>query len=366
MPRSLKILLVSRLHRAEIRGSLVATHGLARELRDRGHDVTLLHAARPEHRIALEGIRVEYVSNMHKSTYPLLFAARKLSDYDVIHTNDESGAFFALRSRMQALPMVAQLQPPKIRRDSFWGANWRWRYMGLSVKYAPAVLTPSHWLGDALVERYGIPAERVHAIPYGIGEHWFAPPTGTRESFASGPRIVLVNMKEVDVALRAFARVAAGFDAELELFGVHKDTPAYRKLAAELGVSERVHFRGFVANEELPGWLAGAQLLLHTATSESFGQVLAEAAALGIPAVASRTNAIPEVVADGERGLLCPVGDVEAFAVALRQLLASPELRQRMGAQAQVHARETWRWSRVTSRVLDEVYAPLMERQRVR
>jgi glycosyltransferase involved in cell wall biosynthesis len=67
---------------------------------------------------------------------------------------------------------------------------------------------------------------------------------------------------------------------------------------------------------------------------EAFGMVFQEAAAAGLPAVGTALNAIPEIVADGETGLLVPPGDVAALARGLDALVGSPALRARMGAAA--------------------------------
>jgi glycosyltransferase involved in cell wall biosynthesis len=356
-----RILLVSGAHRAEIRGATVATHGLAHALQARGHEVDVLKAALPEHQRSTPGLRTLYVDRTRKSLYPLLFSARSLRSYDLVHSNDESGAFLALRQSVQRFPLVAQFQPPVVHGESFWQASWRWRYIGMSARLAPVLLTPSRWLADAMSERYGIEPERFRVIPYGIGRAWFdayRPPVRR----ASGPlRVALVNMKGLDTALHAFAKASEGLDATLELYGMNKHAATALALARQLGIGERVHFAGFVPNTELAQRLAGCDVLLHPARSESFGQVLGEAAALGVPAVASRVNAVPEVVSDGASGFLCPVDDVEAFTKALGELLGSPDLRLRMGTAARERAEKLWRWEHVSLRIETEVYEPLRE-----
>lgn len=357
----MRILILGSHHRASLRGANVAIRGLAVALRDRGHAVTLVQAAHPEHRAPLPGLRHEYTTSIRKSVYPLRFALRRLGTYDVVHSHDQSGAGLALRSRFERLPWVAQFQPPTVHDESFWDAGWRWRYIGLAARHAPLLLSPSRWLADALARRYAREPACFRVVPYGIGAHWFDRPEPPPHP--GPPRIVLVNMKGVDVGLRAFAKVLRDHPARLELFGEHKQSEAYRVLARELGIAEHVTFHGFVPNVELPERLVGADLLLHPARSESFGQVLAEAAALGIPAVTSRVNAVPEVVLDGETGLLCPVDDEGAFAAALETLLAQPDRRRTLGRAARERAEREWRWEAVARRLEDEVYAPLVERR---
>lgn len=355
----MRILICGGKHPGRIGGGTVGIHGLAIALRDRGHDVTLLHAARREHRHTVPGVRSLYVDVTQKSLYPLLLAARPLGSYDVIHACDDGSAFFALRARLEGLPCVVYLQPPRVRTESLWTGHWRWRYIEMGARLAPMLLTPSQWLADALAERFSIPRERFRVVPIGIGAHWYDAYLGPVRPSNTPLRVVLLNMKGVDVALRAFAKVVRDVDARLELYGVSKTPDADRALVAELGIGERVRFEGFVPNPELPQRLAGADVFLHPTRGESFGQVLGEASALGVPVVSTRMTAVPELIVEGETGLLCPLDDVDAFAGALSTLLGQPALRKRMGEAAHVRASALWRWERVVERVEQEVYAPL-------
>ena len=80
-------------------------------------------------------------------------------------------------------------------------------------------------------------------------------------------------------------------------------------------------------------WRAADVFVLPT-RGEAFGMVFQEAAAAGLPAIGTALNAIPEIVADGETGVLVPPGDVRALADALRGLVQSPERRMEMGMAA--------------------------------
>ena len=351
-------ILISGVHHREIRGPNTFIHGLARTLRDRGHDVSLLQAASPEHQVSIEGVRMLYLRSPRKKSYPLRFGLRRLGPWDVIHSHDAGGAAFALRSRLQRVPLVAQFHLPRVHAEPIWRANWRWRFQMLTVWNAPVRLTATRWLAGALADRFGLDARDFHVIPYGINEHWFAAPRPVQTS-ESPVRIALINMKGVDVALRAFARAAPGGEARLDLYGIHGDTPVYEKLAAELGIERWVRFHGFVKNAELPPLLARAQLILHPNRKGNMDQVLCETQALGLPVVASRVNGNPECVEEGKSALLCPVDDVEAFAQGLRTLMASPELRDRMGLAARERALGIFPWARAVERLEREIYEPL-------
>lgn len=350
-------ILIPGFHHHGVRGAHVFIHGLARNLAARGHEVTLQEAATPEHRVRIKDVRMRYVGLRAKRLYPLRFAARPLGRYDVIHSHYLSGAFFALRSRVQRLPFVAEFHVPRVKPDP--DANWRWRYVGLTARNAPALLTPTRWLAEALAGAYGVDVRRFNVIPYGVGDSWFEAARQRVATPRTGARVVLVNMKGVDVALKAFAKAASGRAASLDLYGGHRLTNEYEKLAGELRIGNRVRFHGFVPNEHLVDRLLDADVLLHPNSYGNMDQVLLETQALGIPAVASRVGGNAECLAEEETGILCPTGDSDAFAAALMQLLESPERRRRMGDAARSRAEGLFRWSRVAERLEREIYLPL-------
>ena len=100
--------------------------------------------------------------------------------------------------------------------------------------------------------------------------------------------------------------------------------------AAQPDLTERVHFLGW--RTEMAPIYAALDIFLMPSLWEGFGLVLLEAMAQGVPVVGSAVSAIPEVVADGETGLLVPPRDPVALAEALAALLADPARRAAMGA----------------------------------
>jgi glycosyltransferase involved in cell wall biosynthesis len=117
----------------------------------------------------------------------------------------------------------------------------------------------------------------------------------------------------------AHAVIAGGGDLEDYL----------RDLAAEVGVAERVHVLG--PRPDVPSLMQALDAFAMPSIWEGFGIVLLEAMAAGLPIVASRVATIPEVVVDGETGLLVPAGDAGALAEALATLADDPQRAQTMG-----------------------------------
>jgi glycosyltransferase involved in cell wall biosynthesis len=107
------------------------------------------------------------------------------------------------------------------------------------------------------------------------------------------------------------------------------------------------------SKDELAEWYRASDLLVHASWEESFGIVVAEALACGLPVVATRVGGVPEVMADGEHGSLVEPGNPEAMAEAVRRLISDPALRERMGEQGAAHVRREFGEAAMTERYID-------------
>ena len=163
--------------------------------------------------------------------------------------------------------------------------------------------------------------------------------------------------KGLHTAIEALALLP---EAQLAIAGYGPLLPELRQLAADLGVEDRVEFLGWVAPPAIAGWMAKATVVLVPSRVEGFGLVALQGALAARPVVASRVGGLPEVVVDGETGLLTPHGDAPAMAAAVRRLLDDPELAARLGNHgrqraldcfsAERHANE---WDMLYKRVAD-------------
>jgi glycosyltransferase involved in cell wall biosynthesis len=121
-------------------------------------------------------------------------------------------------------------------------------------------------------------------------------------------------------------------DWTLEIVG---DGPARSEVEAALApLGDRVAWRGALPSPQVAARLAEADLCVWPAISEAFGMALIEAQASGLPVVAGRSGGVGDVVTDGVTGILVPGGDAEAFAEAVRELIADPARRAAMGTAA--------------------------------
>lgn len=205
------------------------------------------------------------------------------------------------------------------------------------------------------VEQVGLPAAKVTTIHYGLDE----PPAAwatTELEVPDGPLVAavarLVPQKGIDVAVRAMA----GLDATLVVLGEGAERPRLEGLARELDV--RLLLPGRVG--DVASVLRRADVLAHPARWEGFGLALLEAMLCSLPVVATRVSSIPEIVADGETGLLVPPDDPAALHAALDRLLGDELLRARFGDAGRERARTEFSVALMARRTLD-VYKGALE-----
>jgi glycosyltransferase involved in cell wall biosynthesis len=172
---------------------------------------------------------------------------------------------------------------------------------------------------------------------------------------ASAPLILAIGrltaQKDHPTLLRAFARARDhNPDARLAILGIGPLEQETRALAASLGLGSSVLFPGRC---EIRDWLERASVFAHTSRWEGFGLVLLEAMLASLPIVATRVSAVPEVVADGETGLLFEPGDVVGIGDALAELLSDPERARALGDAGLQRARTHFS----TARMADETIA---------
>jgi glycosyltransferase involved in cell wall biosynthesis len=233
---------------------------------------------------------------------------------DIVHTHlvhaDVYGAIGARR-----------LVSTKHNDDPFRAGPFRFVERALARR-AAGIIAITESLARFQLERVGLPRDKVEVVHYGLDEPpraWGANPP---DPVPRDARVLLCvcrlePQKGVDVAIRALAEVP---DAYLVVLGEGPQRAELELLAAELGV--RVYMPGRVP--DVAAWLGRAHLLVHPVRWEGFGLALLEAMLALLPVVATRVSSIPEIVVDGETGLLVPPDDPAALAAAVKRVLADP------------------------------------------
>ena len=223
---------------------------------------------------------------------------------------------------------------------------------------AAAVVTTSEWCRRRLGELYALPAERVHVAEPGVDAASLAPGSAGGDSLLCVASVT--PDKGHDVLLDGLATVS-DLSWRCECVGslvrdaVHADR--VRRHARKGGLAERVRFRGARTGGQLDRVYAAADLLVLASHAETYGMVVTEALARGLPVLATEAGGVTEALGyaeDGTRpGLLIPAGDPPALGAALRAWLEDAELRERLRGAARERRSQLRPWRDTASAVAD-------------
>lgn len=221
---------------------------------------------------------------------------------------------------------------------------------------AASVITTSEWTRRRLIDRYELPPGRLHAARPGVDA------ADLTAGSAPGANLLCVAAvapnKGHDVLLAALAKIA-DLPWRCTCVGSLDRDPGFvemlrRQVRAD-GIHHRVHFAGPRTGRALATAYASADLLVLASHAETYGMVVVEALARGIPVVATTVGGLPEALghATGGRqpGLLVPSGDAGALAAALRDWLGDADLRERLRRAARDRRDALTGWSTTARRL---------------
>ena len=166
-------------------------------------------------------------------------------------------------------------------------------------------------------------------------------------------------VKRIQDVVEVFARVAQALPARLMLIGDGPDRSTAELLARRHNIQDRIHFLGKQdnVNELLPL----ADLMLMPSEMESFGLAALEAMACGVPAIATRVGGVPELIDNGNNGILCEVGDIDSMATAAIALLTDPTRLDAMSRAARKTAQDHFCASRIIP-LYEDYYQRVLKR----
>ena len=221
---------------------------------------------------------------------------------------------------------------------------------------AAAVVTTSRWARDWLLDTYTLPAERVHVAQPGVEIADLAPGTPT------GGELVCVGavtgIKGQDLLVAALATLGdlhwrctcvGALDLEPDFVAGLRDR------ATASGIDDRLVVTGPLRDDDLAAAYAGADVLVSASRAETYGMVVTEALARGLPVVATNVGGVHEALGrtldDRTPGLLVPPGDSSALATALRRWLTDPGERERLRKAAEARRLDLSGWDHTSQRL---------------
>jgi glycosyltransferase involved in cell wall biosynthesis len=224
---------------------------------------------------------------------------------------------------------------PWTRKARYWISSRLYRGIYRSFD---GVATPSHALKWMVCTRPGlrVSPDQVTVIPNGIDVRGVAGAAGAGKPGGSTVRVIMVAnfvpVKGHMILVRSLQRLAHQRSLECLMVGMGETEPLIRRMVQQAGLSQVVRFLG--ARTDVPRLLQQSDVCVLPSYWEGFGNVVLEAMAVGTPIVATSVGGIPEMITNGDTGLLVPPSDPDALAEAIERLLDDSSLRERIRINA--------------------------------
>jgi glycosyltransferase involved in cell wall biosynthesis len=313
----------------------------------------------------LRGEGIDVVAFNRRPGFDLGVSRRMAADIrarrlEVLHAHQYTPFFYgAIAARLSRThPRVIFTEHGRHYPDVV-SARRRWTNRWVLDRFAAEVNAVCEFSARHLAEEDGFDARRIAVIENGVDTPRYgrAPDLASaRGSLGLDPArryIATVArfhpVKDHVTLVRAFAACAAArSDVDLLLVGDGILRSDLERLAADLGVRDRIHFMG--VRDDVAAILAAVDVFALTSLSEAASLTLLEAMASGLPVVVTAVGGNPEIVRDGIDGLLAPRGDSAAIAAALGRLLDDPQLARALGASGTARVRERFQLDRTIGR----------------
>ncbi|GAA3725591.1 glycosyltransferase [Salinactinospora qingdaonensis] len=384
-----RILIGTDTYPPDVNGASYFTYRLASGLAERGHDVHVVCASahgRPRVERA-EGVTLHRLRSTSVLVHPTMRTALPLGvtghverliarlDPHVVHAQSHFTISRATirQARAAGTPVVLtnHFMPDNLfahahipERFHTVVGSLAWRDMVRVAYEADYVTTPTERAAQLLSDKgFDRPVEPVSC---GIDLRRFQPrpqeQPAARERLGLPERETIAFVgrldeeKHIDELIQAMPRILNHRDVQLALVGTGQRESELRRLAQSLGVAERVHFCGFVADEDLPLVYLAADAFAIASTAELQSIATLEAMSTGLPVVAADALALPHLVRSGHNGYLFTPGDVPELAERLLEVL-QPGRREELGkasreiAQTHDHQRSLDRFTEIYEQV---------------
>ena len=260
----------------------------------------------------------------------------KMRNIHLIYANGSRAAFYGgLAGRLCSIPVIWHCRVSEA--DPYLDF--------ILLRLVNRIVANSQATASRFSSRY---QNKIDKVYNGIALKWFRDEEIQRPSFIENDWVVILvvarvsKLKRHDLILSAFEKVALD-DKNIHLICVggkdHSEPDWWNELQEKTKrspFSDRVHWIGSV--DDIRPWYRGASVMVLSSSNESFGRVVVEAMASGVPVIATRSGGIPEIVTHMQNGMLVPENDSEAIASAIVRILHDSDLKERIREEGLKHA----------------------------
>jgi len=392
-------------------GQGIYIYYLSRELRNLGHEVHVLSG--PPYPDVVEGVEVHKLEslNLYESenlwrdllrirtplrlyeflavavgTFPepFTFSIRAYNrlrglmpqyKFDIVHDNQCLAYGLLLMKRLK-IPVVATIHHPipidrdidlslaKNPLDRFRLMRW-YSFLGMQHQVSPRldrVITVSRSSARDIQRYFNVPEKALRVVYNGVDTDFF----NCDGSVPKEPHSLIMvssgqgNIKGLPYMLRALQSLKEKVEMKLTIVGTVAPDSQPARLIKEYGLEDIVTFTGRIERKELARLYATAEIAVSPSLYEGFGLPAAEAMSSGLPIIATRAGALPEVVGkDGETGILVPPAEPDALAAAIKRLLDDEPLRKRLGEAGRKRVQSNFSWEQAARKTV-QVYEELL------
>jgi glycosyltransferase involved in cell wall biosynthesis len=373
-------------------GGQRSTHNLATALAARGHEVSVVFTRAPWERVtapadlpysvrwaSLLNLRGRSPGLWRLSSAPTVAAqiamlasqASQAGAPLVVHSQGEEAALLPDLRRVRRFGLVVTSRYPSFpdallgfgaatlqeKLRLFWG-DTKYFALGRALRGADFCCPPSAFGADLLARAFDLPSERLipvhNGVPHEFLDHHYVAPKDLAEH-RERPLLFFgrfAHDKGIDTLIDALARVPS---ANAQLVGRGPERAAMQARVEALGIESRVHFREWASHHELGELLSRAAVAVLPSRDENFSLAVLSALAVGTPLVTTPVGGTPEIVRDGENGLLVPAGDSVGLALAIERLRGDLDLALRIGQAGKQVVRSGFTWD-VTAAKFEAIY----------
>ena len=354
-------------------GGQLAVHHLACSLFSKGHQVHVLYSKYPHEQFNIEvPYEIHWVRHYDFATINLnifsfsnvLGPLAEKEKFDVIHGNAEEAYWtgkiakrnkstYVFTSHTPDIPITGVLQG--MMRPIRLLKSLNTYLLRQAIREADQVVAFSHFSRDLIMKGINNTcANKIQVISPGVESSWFE--VDRKPSFGSallfwGRIEEEKGLRELFHALKTVSKMIK--DVSLTIVGEGNRLREYKSLVADLSLTDRVGFTGWLCSSKIQNLTARSSLGIFPSRVESFGLSVVEAMAAGLPVIAASGGAVPENIEQGVTGTLVPVNDADALARAIIFILENVQHAESMAKAAKMVVQQKFTWDKAANKMID-------------
>jgi len=354
-------------------GGQLAVHHLACSLFSKGHQVHVLYSKYPHEQFNIKvPYEIHWVHHYNFATINLnifsfsnvLGPLAEKEKFDVIHGNAEEAYWsgkiakrnkstYVFTSHTPNIPITGMLKG--MMRPIRFLKSLNTYFLRQGIIEADQVVAFSHFSRGLIMKGINNTcANKIKVISPGVESSWFEverKPSSSTELLFWGRIEEEKGLREFFHALKTVSKMVK--DVSLTIVGEGNRLREYKSLVADLSLTDRVRFTGWLCSTEIQNLTARSSLGIFPSRVESFGLSVVEAMAAGLPVIAASGGAVPENIEQGVTGTLVPVNDADALARAIIFILENVKDAESMARAAKMGVQQKFSWDKAANKMID-------------